>query len=238
MNCLLLHPSEISNNHAALYAGDERFKHLQQILKISEGQNICAGVVGGLMGKANIQSINEQHIKLDCKFDQTPPAKLPLTIILALPRPKMLRRILQNIAELGVSELYLINSYKVEKSYWQTPRLETKSIEQALLNGLSQAKDTVLPKVHCKRLFKPFVEDELPAIIKGKEAFVAHPYQSEPYPKPSTQGRVIAIGPEGGFTEYEVNLLKKQGLASIIMGERIYKVENALTLLTQLSKPV
>lgn len=235
MNCLLLKPCELSNNQAQLHAGDERFNHLQQILKVSQGQSISAGIVNGLMGNATITNIDDKGINLECSFTKAPPKKLPLTIILALPRPKMLRRILQNIAELGVNELYLINSYKVEKSYWQTPLLDPQSIEQSLLNGLSQAKDTVAPKVHCKKLFKPFVEDELPQIIKGKEAFVAHPYQSSLCPKPSNNERVIAIGPEGGFTEYEVNLLKQHGLTSISMGERIYKVENALTLLTQLS---
>ena len=87
----------------------------------------------------------------------------------------MLRRSLQTIAAMGVKTLYLINSSRVEKSFWQTPLLAPEALEEQLLLGLEQAKDTLMPEIHLRKLFKPFVEDELAEIIKGSQALVAHP---------------------------------------------------------------
>lgn len=235
MNCLLLAASEINaDNNATLKAPDARFLHIQNVLKSEQGNKITIGQINGQLGTGVLTTLTPTQAVIACEFSNAPPKKLPLTIVLALPRPKMLKRILRNIAELGVSELHLIHSYKVEKSYWQTPVLTNNLIEQYLLEGLSQAKDTVLPTVTQHRLFKPFAEDVLPTLCQGKEAYVAHPYKAEPCPEPSTEARLVVIGPEGGFIDYEVNLLQQQGLKTIEMGSRIYKVETAVTLLTKM----
>lgn len=237
MNLLLLQTQDIISDNKARIT-DERLQHIRKVLKAQPGDQLTAGMLNGAMGTAHIDALHEDSIELSLDLQQSPPAPLPLTVILALSRPKMLRRILKNTAELGIKELYLINSYKVEKSYWQTPWLQIDNIQRSLCEGLEQAKDTRLPRVHQKRLFKPFVEDELPGIIANKQAYVAHPYEAAAMPSASSEERVIVIGPEGGFIPYEVDLLRQQGLQAISMGDRIYRVENALTLLsTQLSKP-
>ena len=71
-----------------------------------------------------------------------------LALLLALPRPKMLKRVLQSVTSLGVKQLYLLNSYRVEKSYWGSPLLQADKLQEQLLLGLEQACDTILPQVH------------------------------------------------------------------------------------------
>jgi 16S rRNA U1498 N3-methylase RsmE len=100
---------------------------------------------------------------------------LPLTLLLALPRPKMLKRILQTVATMGVERLVLMNSYRVEKSFWDSPFLQPQAIEDELTLGLEQGKDTVLPQVILEKRFKPFVEDRLPALSANSLRLVAHP---------------------------------------------------------------
>ena len=131
------------------------------------GDSVRVGVVNGLMGQAIITTLDTQQATLQIILDTPPPAITPLTLILALPRPKMLRRSLQTIAAMGVKTLYLINSSRVEKSFWQTPLLAPEALEEQLLLGLEQAKDTLMPEIHLRKLFKPFVEDELAEIVKG-----------------------------------------------------------------------
>lgn len=238
MNLLLLEPADFFNDTSACIQGN-RLNHLLTVLESKVGDTLSAGLINGPCGKATVIDINSESATLSTHFDQQPPLPLPLIVILALPRPKMLRRIFRNVAEFGIKELYLINTYKVEKSYWHTPVLEADTIAGYLKDGLMQAKDTIMPTVYLKNRFKPFVEDELPTIIRNKEAFVAHPYHAEAMPLASNNPRVIIIGPEGGFIDYEINLLLQQGVTAVSMGERIYRVENALTLLsTQLSKNV
>ena len=231
MNLLLLDEKDITGPNTAVIS-DERLQHVITVLSSKLGDTLSVGLINGNMGKALITALDTKALHLQFVLDKTPPAPLPLTVVLALPRPKMLRRIVHNIAEFGIKELHLIHSFKVEKSYWQTPWLDEAQLNAFLLNGLSEAKDTVLPKVFLHKRFKPFVEDTLPLIIDNKEAFIAHPYCNDPMPCASSNERVIVIGPEGGFTPYEVDLIRQQGVNAFHMGERIYKVENALTLLS------
>lgn len=232
MNLLLLTDNDFTRHDTAVI-NDSRLQHIQHVLGSQPGDTLTVGKLNGNTGTARIIAISEQHVALHVPpLQQAPPPALPLTVILALPRPKMLKRILHNIAEFGIKELHLIHSYKVEKSYWQTPWLQPGAIDNLLTQGLMQARDTVLPQVQLHRRFKPFTEDILPGIIAGQEAFIAHPYSPQPLPVASTAPRVIIIGPEGGFIPYEVQLIAQQGVQAVHMGERIYKVDNALTLLS------
>lgn len=232
MNLLLLEPSDvIASDRALLKAGDPRFQHIVSILDSQPGDYLRAGLLNGPMGSAQIDSRAPDQITLSLTLDQLPPAKLPLTIILALPRPKMIRRVLRTVAEMGVSELILINTYKVEKSYWRSPALNDEAVQGYFKEGVQQARDTVLPNLRMARLFKPFVEDELPQIVAGKKALVAHPGHYPPCPIAFNQPCVLAIGPEGGFIDYEILKLQAADFECVQMGERILRVETALTSL-------
>jgi len=143
----------------------------------------------------------------------------------------MFRRILQTCAALGVKDLWLINSYKVEKSFWQTPWLSEEQLRENLTLGLEQAKDTLMPRVQIRKLFKPFVEDELPALIEGKQALVAHPGTSTPCPVHLNRPSLLCIGPEGGFIPYEVEKLEEAGCQSVHLGPRILRMETAVPVL-------
>ncbi|NON23160.1 16S rRNA (uracil(1498)-N(3))-methyltransferase, partial [Klebsiella pneumoniae] len=133
-----------------------RFTHMQDIHRVAVGDNLRVGRINGLMGKATVLRLEKHEAELEVAFDQQPPPKLPLTLVLAVPRPKMLRRLFQTVATLGVPRLILLNSYKVEKSFWQTPFLHPDSIRENLILGLEQARDTVLPEVMIEKRFKPF----------------------------------------------------------------------------------
>lgn len=119
---------------------------MQEIHRVAVGDNLRVGRINGLMGKATVLRLEQHEAELEVAFDQQPPAKLPLTLVLAVPRPKMLRRLFQTVATLGVSRLILVNSYKVEKSFWQTPFLQPESIRDNLILGLEQRVTRCCPK--------------------------------------------------------------------------------------------
>ena len=208
-----------------------RLKHLRQVHRANSGDILRVGEINGLMGKGEILEINDALATLSISLDQSPPKKLPLRLVLALPRPKMLRRILRTIAELGVSELHLINSYRVEKSYWQSPVLKPDTVREYLLLGLEQSRDTQVPLVQHHTAFKPFVEDDLPGIIKGRQALLAHPGEYAPCPRHISGEILLVIGPEGGFIPYEVGKLQRAGCKVVSLGPRILRVENAVSSL-------
>ena len=231
MNLILLRPEDyIAPRHARL--NDQRARHIREVLGASAGASVKVGDVDGLIGSAEILRSDASAMELSVSLVRQPPPKLPLTIVLALPRPKMLRRIIRSAAEFGVQRLILLNTYKVEKSYWQTPVLAPEIIRDYLIDGLQQSGDTVLPSISCEQRFKPFVEDRLPALAAGSVGLVAHPGGTLPCPVALNQPCTLAIGPEGGFTAYEVEKLETAGLRPVHIGARILRVENALTMLT------
>ena len=118
MNLLLLEPADfISDSKVTL--GGRRLQHLLEVQRVSEGTSLRAGLVNGRIGEATVLRFTPQTAELAVVLSQPPPPALPVTLLLAMPRPKMLRRILQTVATMGVKQLYLVNSWRVEKSYWQ-----------------------------------------------------------------------------------------------------------------------
>ncbi|MCG8313390.1 MAG: 16S rRNA (uracil(1498)-N(3))-methyltransferase [Pseudomonadales bacterium] len=233
MNLILIQPSEwpTSQLSGELTIKDHRFDYIKSVHQPQPGDFLRVGLVQGKIGTAEVLELHQSAIKLSIKLERNPPAASPATLILALPRPKVLRRTLQMATTLGVKEIYLINSYRVEKSFWQSPFLSEDSIHQQLLLGLEQAQDTDLPKVHLKKRFKPFVEDELSSIVTNKDALVAHPKDTDtPFPNQITAPTCIAIGPEGGFIPYEIELLQSIGFRAKYLGPRILKVETAVAV--------
>jgi 16S rRNA (uracil1498-N3)-methyltransferase len=230
MNLLLLEQDDLISDQQALITG-RRLQHMLDVHQVEVGKQLKAGLINGLMGSATVTAITESQVTLDLKLDTPPPAALPLTMILALPRPKMLRRVLQTIATMGVKKLYIVNSYRVEKSFWQSPLLTAEKVREQLILGLEQGCDTVLPEVHLYQRFKPFVEDELPAICADKTAIVAHPKTDQVCPINLKEESVLAIGPEGGFIPYEVEKLEACGFSTFTLGSRILRVETAIPVL-------
>ncbi|MEM8563569.1 MAG: 16S rRNA (uracil(1498)-N(3))-methyltransferase [Pseudomonadota bacterium] len=210
---------------------DRRLDHLYAVLKSVPGDSIRVGELHGKIGTGELLDIDEQQAILSVELDQTPPARMPLCLVLALPRPKMLRRILRCVAEIGVDQLHLIHSYRVEKSYWQTPALQPNLINEYLMQGLEQAQDTILPTVCCHKRFKPFVEDVLPALMKGRDTLLAQPGDNPPCPRNMQRDMLVTVGPEGGFIPYEVEKLTAAGCREVSLGPRILRVETAVTAL-------
>lgn len=230
MNLLLLTPSDFVTP-TAIEVFDRRKDHLLQVHRAQVGDRVRVGLLDGLQGEATITAVSDSKICLSVALDKPSPSALPVTLVIALPRPKMLKRIFQTIATMGVKELILINSYRVEKSYWQTPWLSDENIREQLILGLEQGVDTNLPTVRLVKRFKPFVEDELPALCRGKRALVAHPKQAIPCPASSDEDTLLVIGPEGGFIDYEIEKLNQAGCQTIHLGPRILRVETAVPVL-------
>ncbi|WP_263082074.1 16S rRNA (uracil(1498)-N(3))-methyltransferase [Endozoicomonas sp. Mp262] len=230
MNLLLLTPDDFIDD-TTVRLDCRRFKHIQEVHRAQVGDSLKVGLLDGNMGSGEIIRLGDSSLELTVSLESSPPPALPLTVLLALPRPKMLKRCLQHLTALGVKKIVLMNSYRVEKSFWQSPWLGDEKIHEQLLLGLEQARDTVLPEVILEKRFKPFVEDRLPEMVKGKKALIAHPVGGKECPRQLAEPAVLAIGPEGGFIPYEVTKLQEAGFEAINLGPRILRVETAVTAL-------
>ncbi len=195
------------------------------------GDTLRVGALGGAVGTGTVTRLDEALLEMTVQLTEAPPAPLPATLLLALPRPKVLKRVLQGITAMGVKRLVLLNSYRVEKSYWQSPVVQKETLREQLILGLEQARDTVLPEVLLRQRFKPFVEDELPALAEGTLPLLAHPVAEGDCPRRVEGPVTLAVGPEGGFIPYEVEKLVECGFQTVSLGERILRVETAVPAL-------
>jgi len=230
MNLILLFEEDFLGSGRVCFSG-RRYKHIINIHRVVVGDKLRVGLLNGLIGHGRILSLNSHELEMDIVLDQQPPEPLPVTLFLALPRPKMLRRILQSITSMGVKEIYLINSYRVDKSFWNSPLLQPEKLQEQLLLGLEQSRDTVLPQVYLRSRFKPFVEDDLPDISSGTTAYIAHPGVGVDCPRTLQVPASLAIGPEGGFIPYEVEKFQDCGFIPVNLGKRILRVETAVPVL-------
>jgi 16S rRNA (uracil1498-N3)-methyltransferase len=230
MNLILLHQEDFIDANQVRLSG-RRYEHARKVLKVTIGQTLHVGLLGGKTGAGSVLSISATALELETRLDTPPPEPVPVTVILAMPRPKVFKRVLQGLTAFGVKEIILLNSWRVDKSYWQSPILEPLALREQLILGLEQARDTILPRVQLQQRFKPFVEDTLPGIAAGSCALVAHPGSSQPCPANVQVKITLVIGPEGGFTPYEVEMLVKAGLNQIHLGVRPLRVETAVPAL-------
>jgi RsmE family RNA methyltransferase len=230
MNLILLFQDDFINDNRVRLHG-RRAEHAREVLNVTNGKVLQVGLLDGKTGAGTVLSIDATTLELEIQLDKQPPEPAPVTVVLAMPRPKVLKRILQGLTAIGVKEIILLNSWRVDKSYWQSPALEPEAIRQQLILGLEQARDTMMPSVQFQQRFKPFVEDTLPDIAAGSCALVAHPGSSQPCPANVQEKVTLAIGPEGGFTTYEVEKLVNAGLHPIHLGTRPLRVETAVPAL-------
>lgn len=227
MNLVLLFDDDFVSDGQVRLTG-RRLEHIRNVHRASAGDELVVGVAGGRMGTGRVLSAGPEGVDIAVNLERDPPPPREITLVIALPRPKVLNRVIASASSMGVKRVYLINSWRVEKSYWKSPRLSESNLRQQAILGLEQARDTMLPRIEMRRLFRPFVEDELPAIIAGSTALVAHPYAAEECPRNVASPVTLAIGPEGGFIAAEVESLTRVGLRPVTIGERILRVETAV----------
>jgi 16S rRNA (uracil1498-N3)-methyltransferase len=225
---LLLFDSTDTREGDRIVIGGRRAKHVHSTLRVEVGDSIAVGEVNGAMGTGRIVTMERSLLELEVVLDKQPPAPLPVSLVVALPRPKSLKKVLHVAASAGVKALHLIHSYKVDKSYWQSPVLRPETIREHLILGLEQGMDTMLPTVTSHRYFKPFIEDVYPELAEGKRRIIGHPKASQPCPLGINEPTILVIGPEGGFIDYEVEKFADADTQAVSLGERILRVEYAV----------
>lgn len=198
-----------------------RLLHAREVLRAAGGDVLRVGRVG----QGEVLQLSERELILKVTLTDDPPPRPGIDLLLALPRPKTLRKVLPAAASLGVDRPVLINAARVEKSYFESKVFA--QIEELLLQGLEQARDTRLPEVVVRNRFRPFMEDELEALFPLGARLVAHPPAQAPAPR--REGRaLLAVGPEGGWVPFEIELFRQRGFAPFSLGPRPLRVEVAV----------
>jgi RsmE family RNA methyltransferase len=231
MNLILLEPHEVIDGRVRLT--DHRAHHLLEVLRVQPGSAIRIGLIDGPLGEGRVSRVEGYAIDLECSFSSEIPPVPGIDLLLALPRPKVMKRLWAQLAALGVGRIILTNAEKVERNYFDTHVLDEAFYRPLLIEGLQQARDTRLPRVSVHKQFRKLVESDLSDLSDASVRLVAHP--ATPDPRPTSPGRVLlAVGPEGGWNDFELSLLEARGFIRVGMGERTLRTDTACIALVAL----
>ena len=238
MNLIIVEPDEVRNGVATLY--DTRAEHIIGVLDAAPGAPIRIGLLNGPFGLGTIVERDDQSVTLRCEFEPQPPPRPMVDLLLALPRPKVMHRLWPQLSALGVGRIMLTNAERVERNYFDTHVLVDDVYTPLLIEGLQQARDTHLPMVTIHRQLKVLIEDHLDAMCPSGVRLVAHPGVERAIDDAIASPAVrclIAIGPEGGWNEFELGLFEAHGFQAVGLGARTLRVDTAciaiLTLVHQ-----
>ena len=233
MNLIVFNREEL-DAAALLRLSGSRAEHLLSVNKVAVGDVLRVGEIGGRRGRGTVCKVVPGEVALRVEFDEAG-IQLPsgLNFIVALPRPQMLKRILEFSATVSASRVMLIRSSRVEKSFFQSPLLEESQIREHLVLGMEQGVSTWVPAVTVHSRFRRFVEDEMGELIGSSLRLLAHPNSAagmyEAFQAGGAPAEVtVAIGPEGGWIEHEVELFEAHGFSRFHLGERVLRVDSAV----------
>ena len=238
VNLILLESRELDES-GRVRLSDHRADHLTRVLRVSPGDSVRVGVIDGPRGVAIVESTAGRPIELRCVLDEVPPPRPRVDVLLALPRPKVMRRLWAQIAALGVHRIMITNAERVERDYFDAHVLTAPCYEPLLLEGLQQARDTRRPLVSIHRRFRVLIEDDLDALAGPSLRLVAHPGAPAPITAAIAaaarerrgQRVLVAIGPEGGWNSFETDLLEAHGFLPASMGGRTLRTDTATVAL-------
>ena len=236
MNLILLRSDEIDRN-GDVRLTDVRGAHIATVLKGVPGQQVRIGVLDGPFGSGTVIAVEPGVVSMRCEFETAVPPRPRLDLLLALPRPKVLRRLWSQVAALGVGQVILSNAARVQRDYFGAHTVDATVFTPLLIEGLQQARDTRLPKVSIHRRLKVLVEDDLDALFPDGVRVVAQPGHDDTLSRvledAGPSRALVAVGPEGGWTAFELDLLARHGFRAVGMGPRTLRSDTAtIALLT------
>ena len=210
----------------------ERLLHVRKVLRAEVGHTLEVGRLGGGIGRGRIVDLSRERVVLELgPLDQEPPAPLPVTLVLALPRPKFVGRILQSATAMGVKRILLVHTARVEKSYWHSSVMQPEALRRHLMLGLAQARDTVLPEIDCLMRSQDLIQ-VLPGLVRDHaDLLVADAAGAEPCPLGVDRPTALLVGPEGGFLDRELASFAHAGARFVSLGPRALRVEHAVVAL-------
>jgi RsmE family RNA methyltransferase len=240
VNLLLVESAELAGDSTCTLS-DRRAVHLRTVLGVVVGSQVKAGVIAGGIGTAEVLADDGTQIMLRVAVAEAGPPPVPIELVLAIPRPKVLSRVIEAAAAFGVARIDLTNAWRVDKSYLRSPRLEPESLGLAARLGAEQGATTRLPAIAIHRRLMELLDTRWPTPTQGLGPIpmpeptpmlklVAHP-GAPPIERAVTEALApvcLAIGPEGGWIERELETFVARGFTPVSLGAPILRVETAV----------
>lgn len=219
--------ASIIGNNAVLK--EEDTYHLSKVMRARVGDEVEI-VCDGKTFLCRVSNNSPLQLELVKEIKEKRELNNNIILICALLKGDKLDYVIQKATELGVSEIVLLNSERVivkVKEYASNKKIERYN--RIVKEASEQSKRTKMPLLY--RLISmdelKKVEADVKIIAYESEAGTTKSFWNEIKKIDKDQKVAIIIGPEGGFSEYEVKLAKQEGYIPVSLGKRILRAETA-----------
>lgn len=232
MNSAIILPEELSNPTLAHIRG-KRALYLFETHELRTGLVVQASILGGRRGTAEVLSAKADEIILRLSMGLQARERTRITLIVAVPRPQTVKKVVQLASCLGVTSLHFIKAKNVEKSYLQSKSLKEESLKFEVIKGLEQSYDSMPPEIEIHPEYWRFRKEVLPEILQrhpGSARYILHTsmqQMSERIEAGREQHVLLAIGPESGWSDTELDDFLQAGFQQLSLGARVLRVEHA-----------
>lgn len=215
----------IKNKDMLLEKSDIR--HIKKVMRMNINDKIEV-IYNNKLHICEITSLEPFNIKVIEKLDEDKKTKIELTVAVALVKEQKMDLILQKLTELGVSRIIPVSMersiVKLDKERFNKKKVRWESICK---EASEQSKRTNIPIIEdiksIKDLTKEDADLKLVASTKEKEKLLNYYLQSiEDCAK-----IIMVIGPEGGISDKEEDILVSNGYNRVSFGNLIFRVETA-----------
>lgn len=206
-------------------------RHMIEVLGVVVGRRLRVGRRRGPRGWARVARVDGDRVELEIESLDDPPSRPPTSLVVAVPRPKVVPRLVAPAASLGVDRVELTRAWRVDKSYLGSPALEAVALDAAAVLGCEQGGHTWVPEVAVRPLFR----HTLAALPEADLRLVARVGASRSIEQVAIgvgdRAAVIAVGPERGWIDREVAGLVDRGFVAVHSGDAIMRTEVAAAVL-------
>lgn len=193
------------------------------------GQKILIGVPNGPWGHVAIHKVTQESIWALGSLDKQSHPPSPLSVGIGLSRPKMMKRNIKNLVELGVKEIHIFKSFFSEKSYLKSHIFNPEQLHYLAREALEQvAEDTLFPRIETHKYLRPFLEDVVLKSFSAKNILCADPF-GDHWNSLNPSPQFIIFGPEKGFSKNEISLMNQLNIPVKRFGSRSMRQETAVT---------
>ena len=216
--------------------GDD-VKHIAKVLRLKPGDvvRLCDG--NGRECSARIASVSGDAVAFDTDpwVSSISEPDTSVTLFQCLPKAGKMETIIQKCVELGAAAFVPVRSERCVV-VWKPPfdgkieRLQRVSEEAA-----KQSRRGRIPQVAAPQELDKLCFDTFDAVLAAYENEHAVSLKSALKTVHRSDRIAILIGPEGGFSEREIEILRQKGAVSVSLGPRILRTETAgMAMLAQI----
>ena len=221
----LFYSENLSSQNKQVLLGEEEGRHLQNVLRKKQGDSIQITNGKGLLAEALIVAGKTKSLVCDVQSLRHMPSPPERNIHIALStiRPNRLDWAVEKLTELGVGSISFFHS-----QFTSVRAFKADHLRKIAISAMKQSRQCFLPDINTPLPFSNWLQS-LPK--KGSQVrLLAHLEESSKDPRQVKWGEkslVIAIGPEGGFSENELTLATENKFVTVKIDNHILRTETA-----------